>query len=277
MIKILQHMLISALFILVAVWLILSIILYVFQDGYVYIPTRELVATPADIQLAYEDISLKTDDGVTLHGWFVPRRDAKSTLIFFHGNAGNVSHRLDSIRLFHQSGLNVFIIDYRGYGRSEGVPSEEGTYLDALAAWHYLTGTRQIPSGNIVIAGRSLGGAVAAWLATRTRPAALILESTFSSVALMGKKYYPYLPVALLTRIHYSTIDRLPLVKVPVMIIHSVNDEIIPYEQGRQIFEIANHPKFFLTIRGNHNDGFLLSGNRYRNGIQTFVQQYSTP
>ena len=257
--------------------MILSIILYLFQEGYVYIPARELVATPAAIQLPYEDISLKTDDGLILHGWFVPYRDAKSTVVFFHGNAGNISHRLDTIRLFHKTGLNVFIIDYRGYGKSEGEPSEQGTYQDALAAWRYLTEERQIPSGKIIIAGRSLGGAVAAWLATRTRPAALILESTFASVALMGRKYYPYLPVALLTRIHYSTIDRIAGVKAPVMIIHSVNDEIIPYEQGRQLFEKANYPKTFLDIRGSHNDGFLVSVNRYLNGIQTFVQQYSAP
>lgn len=273
--KILRRLLSSLLFILVSVWLILSIMLYVFQSGYIYFPARELIATPANIQLPYEDILLKTDDGFVIHGWFVPYQDARNTIVFFHGNAGNISHRLDTIQMFHKTGANIFIIDYRGYGKSEGTPTEEGTYKDALAAWHYLTVERHIPSGQIIISGRSLGGAIAAWLATQTHPAALILESTFVSVVNMGKKYYPYLPVELLARIRYPTIDRIALVTSPVMIVHSINDEIIPYEQGRELFKKANSPKEFLGIRGGHNDGFLVSRNKYINGLESFIQKYT--
>ena len=132
------------------------------------LPGRELIASPDDIGLQYENVSLTSKDGETLHGWYIPAPDSSAVLLFFHGNAGNISHRLDSIRIFHDLGLDVLIIDYRGYGQSTGKASEQGTYLDALAAWNYLVTTRRVAAERIIVFGRSLGGAIGGWLGTRT-------------------------------------------------------------------------------------------------------------
>ncbi len=273
----LKQLMSSLVFILISVWLGLSVLLYVFQDRYVYYPYKDLVATPGRAGLDFEEVWFKTEDGVRLHGWYVPAGNANHTLLFFHGNAGNISHRLDSLRLFHDLKLNVFIFDYRGYGNSGGRPSEQGTYRDAHAAWRYLTGERGLPGDRIILFGRSLGGAVAAWLARRTEPAALILESVFTSVKAMGRRLYPYLPVGLLTRIRYPALDHVRDLRIPLLVIHSPEDEIIPFEFGRQLFEAGAGPKQFLAIRGGHNDGFLVSGTDYRHGLAAFIEQHVAP
>lgn len=262
----------SLAFIAAAVWLGLSLLLYVLQERYVYFPDRHITATPADAGLPFEAVTLTTADRVRLHGWFLPAGPEQPTLLFLHGNAGNISHRLDSLRLFHRLGLNVFIFDYRGYGRSGGRPSEQGTYRDALAVWHYLTEQRGIPAARIVLFGRSLGGAVAVWLAERTRPAALILESTFTSVRDLAARYYPWLPVSLLTRIRYPSLVRIGGLHLPVLIVHSRDDEIIPYEHALRLFEAAPAPKRLLTLHGGHNDAFLVSGAVYRDGLAGFLR-----
>lgn len=273
----LRSLMSSVLFILLGTWLGLSLLLYVFQDRFVYYPFKSLAATPDRMGLDYEEVYLETQDGARLHAWFIPAENAETTLLFFHGNAGNLSHRLDSIRIFHEMGLNVFIIDYRGYGESSGRPSEEGTYRDARAAWDYLTGNRAIPPHRIVLFGRSLGASVAAWLARQTAPAALILESAFTSVQAMGKKLYPYLPVNLLTRIRYPTLDYVRDTQLPLLVIHSREDEIIPFEFGRQLHAAAAGPRELLPIEGGHNDGFLVSGERYRQGIAGFLRRHVAP
>ena len=218
-------------------------------------PGRTLEATPATVDLAFEDVSLATADGEQLHGWYVPNDAAHATLLFCHGNAGNISHRLDSIRLFHELGLNVLIIDYRGYGLSSGTASEQGTYRDADAAWEYLVGQRHLTPGEIVIFGRSLGGAVAADLAGRTQPAAVFLESTFVSVPEMAAALYPWLPVRWLSRYRYDTGAKLASIPAPLLIAHSPDDEIIPYAQGRRLFDSLPGPKQLKVIPGaGHND-----------------------
>ncbi|MEX2525472.1 MAG: alpha/beta hydrolase [Gammaproteobacteria bacterium] len=267
----------SILFILLGTWLGLSLLLYVFQDRFVYYPFKSLAFTPDRIGLEYEEVYLETEDGEQLHAWFIPAENADTTLLFFHGNAGNISHRLDSIRIFHEMGMNVFIFDYRGYGKSSGRPSEEGTYRDARAAWEYLTGNRGIPPDRIVLFGRSLGAAVAAWLARQTAPAALILESAFTSVRAMGKKLYPYLPVGLLTRIRYPTLDYIRDTATPILVIHSREDEIIPFEFGQQLHAAADGRSELLSIKGGHNDGFLVSGDHYRRGIADFIHKHVAP
>jgi len=249
--------------------------MYAIQSSLVYLPDlagRDLLATPEDIGLGYRTTSLSTSDGETLHGWFVPAPEARATLLFFHGNAGNISHRLESIAVFHQLGLNVLILDYRGYGRSTGKPSEQGTYRDAQAAWEYLIGTEGLKPGDIVLFGRSLGGAVAVWLATQVQPAALVLESSFTSVPDLGAQLYPWLPVRLISRLHYDSRARLPQVQVPVLVIHSRDDEIIPIDHGRALFAAANRPKHFLELRGGHNDGFVLSREHYLAGLRGFLE-----
>jgi len=272
--NLIRRMLFSIVFILVSVWVLLSLLLYLFQPKFVYFPHSEIDYTPDMAGLAYEDIYFKTEDDIELNGWFIPVEGAKRTLLFFHGNGGNISHRLDSLKIFHELGLSVFIIDYRGYGQSQGTTSEQGTYRDAEAAWRYLTKTRGIADNEIIIFGRSMGGAVATWLASRYTPNLLILESTFTSVADMGKHYYPYLPTQLLARIKYASIDRIGDIQCPILFSHSQTDEIIPFELGVQLFEQAQEPKMFLQLEGGHNDGFIVTGRSYVEGIENFINMY---
>ncbi|MGF1615544.1 MAG: alpha/beta hydrolase [Gammaproteobacteria bacterium] len=248
------------------------LVIFAYQGQLLYLPSREWVATPHDIDLPYEDVTLATDDGYRLHGWYLPADDKELTVLFFHGNAGNVSHRLDTLRLFHGLGLDTFIIDYRGYGRSEGSPSEAGTYLDAQAAWKYLVDTRGIHPENIILFGRSLGAAVATWLAARRTPAALIVESGFTSVPDLAAKLYPFLPVRLLARYQYDSRQSITHIRSPVLVIHSVEDEIIPFTHGRALFEAAPEPKQLLPIQGSHNEGFLVSKARYLTGLASFLE-----
>lgn len=254
-------------------WLLIVALAYFFQERFVYLPQRTLDASPVDIGLPFESVYVTTADGVRLHGWYIPARAKRGVMLFFHGNAGNISHRLDSLRLFNQLGLATFIIDYRGYGLSEGSPSESGTYKDAGAAWRFLTEERGHPPDEIVLFGRSLGGAVAVWLATRHRPAAVIAESTFTSLRDLARVHYPYLPTGLLLRIGYPTLSRMPLIKCPVLIVHSKQDDIVPYALGERLFQAAKEPKNLLPISGGHNEGFLVSGKVYVGGLDAFLDE----
>ena len=210
---------------------LLVVIVYFMQGRMLYlaqIPGRSLTMTPADVGMTYQDVSIETTDGVTLHGWFIAGRSSQ-VLLFFHGNAGSISHRLDSIRHFQDLGLSVLIIDYRGYGESTGRTTEKGIYRDADAAWRYLIEGRGIVASNIVIFGRSLGGSVASQLASKNEPLALIVESSFTSVPDIAQKLYPWLPVRWLSRLSHATRDYVRDVHCPVLVVHSRDDEIIPF------------------------------------------------
>jgi fermentation-respiration switch protein FrsA (DUF1100 family) len=230
------------------------------------------VATPDAHGLDYESVKINTEDGETLSGWFVPAKDATATVLFFHGNAGNISTRMGYLVMFHGLGYNTLIIDYRGYGESSGIPSEQGTYRDAQAAWRFLTDQRSIPSTRIVLLGESLGGAVAAWLAVREKPALLVLVSAFTSVADMAAAIYPFLPAHLLTRFQYSTRDYLQAVTCPVFVAHSPQDEIVPIEQGRALYAVAPEPKQFLELQGGHNNGFVYMRKEWVRALGDFLQ-----
>ena len=249
-------------------------LLFVFQEKMIFFPGNRIGDTPATIGLDYEDVYLVTNDKIKIHGWYVHNPDAKATLLFFHGNAGNISHRIESISIFYEIGLSVFIIDYRGYGNSDGRPSEQGTYQDAMAAWNYLVDERQLHPDEVIVFGRSLGGAVAASLAAKIVPAAVILESTFTSIEELGKYYYPYLPVSWISRIHYPVDKHITSFNCPVLIIHSPQDELIPVRFGQRLFQNAPEPKMFLSISGDHNSGFLFSKDVYVTGITGFLQTY---
>lgn len=252
----------------------LVVFAWIFQSGLLYlrhVPGRQLNATPAAVGLEFEEVHLQASDGVAIHGWYVPASESRGVLLFFHGNAGNISHRLDSILLFHELRLDVLIIDYRGYGQSQGSPSEAGTGRDARAAWRYLADTRGVSPSRIVVFGRSLGAAVAAELARDHQPGAVVLESAFTSVPAVAQEAYWYLPARWLSRFEYSTVIYVREISAPLLVIHSEDDEIIPYHHGRAVFEAANEPKDLLTLRGGHNTGFLLSEMEYRNGIDRFL------
>lgn len=257
------------------IYALLCTYLFFMQEKILYYPNvggRELQSSPADIGLEYESVSLRTSDDVLIHGWFVKSEKNIGTVLFFHGNAGNISHRLDTLRIFNHLGLSTLIIDYRGYGQSEGDISEQGTYLDAEAAWTYLTELNNTDPLKIIIFGRSLGGAIAANLAAKKRSAGLILESVFTSVPDMAAKLYPVFPVRLLCRYQYDAKMSLDAVVSPVLIVHSPDDEIIPFENGKELFAQANEPKSFLQIRGGHNDGFISSGPLYYEGLEKFIK-----
>ena len=257
-----------------SIYLALMLYLYFNQAKMIHLPdfpSRQVSATPQHIGLEYERVELTTDDGVQLEGWFLPAQQPRATLLFFHGNAGNISHRLDSLQLFHELGLAIFIFDYRGYGNSEGKPTEAGIYRDAETAWRYLIETRGIPSHEILLFGRSFGGAVAAYLAERYEALGLVLESTFTSIPDLAAELYPWLPSRALARFHYDTRSRLSKIEMPVLVIHSPDDDIIPFSQGRELYEQAREPKSLLQINGSHNTGVLESRHAYRDGWDGFI------
>ncbi|SCX97582.1 alpha/beta hydrolase [Nitrosospira sp. Nsp13] len=251
----------------------LAALIFFAQSSLVYYPGsgRNIIETPSDRGLAYESVEIATSDGESLHGWFIPVPAATGTVLFFHGNAGNISHRMDYLLMFHRLGYNTLIFDYRGYGQSSGSPSESGTYLDAQAAWRYLTETKEIPSTHVVLFGESLGGAVAAWLAAREKPALLVLASVFTSIPDMAAKIYPFLPVRLLSRFEYSTIDYLQTVTCPVFVAHSPQDDIVPFTHGEALYQIAPEPKQFLRLQGGHNNGFIFMQEDWVEALRKFI------
>ncbi|AHE97390.1 alpha/beta hydrolase [Thioalkalivibrio paradoxus] len=249
--------------------------LYLTQERLIYFPVATLATTPERHGLAYEDVELAAEDGVRLHGWFVPAPEARATLLFFHGNGGNLSHRIDSLQIFHDLGLSAFILSYRGYGRSEGRPSETGTRLDANAAWRHLREERGVSASEIVVFGRSLGAAVGAELASRETPGAVILESPFTSAADLGAEVYPWLPVRLLLRHEYDVLGPAQAIRSPLLVVHSRDDEIVPFAHGRAISDVTGAD--LLELRGGHNDAFLRSRTRYVEGLRAFLDTAFAP
>ena len=265
-------MILSFLLWIVGFYLVIVSLVYIFQSKLLYFPDKNIVADPEFYGLEYEEVKFKTADDFILHGWYIPVDSAKYTLLFCHGNAGNISHWLESIKQFYNLGLNVFIFDYRGYGKSEGNVSEQGTFKDAEAAWKYLVTEKNTDSQNIIIFGRSLGAAIACHLATHQKAAALIMESAFISVPDLAAQIYPFLPVRWLSRFEYNNLENIQKIKCPVLFIHSKKDEIIPFSHGERLFAAANQPKQFLEINGSHNDGFLVSQGKYLAGIMGFLE-----
>ena len=256
-------------------YIALAVLLYVMQPSLIYYPVKEITVTPDQAGMKYEAVMFQTEDGLTLTGWYIPVENARGVLLFFHGNAGNISHRLESLRIFYQLGLSTFIFDYRGYGHSQGKPKEKGIYRDAEAAWRYLVQKRGISPREIVVFGRSLGGSVAAWLAQTQTPRALIIESVFTSARDLAADLYPYMPTRFITRVKYDTQGYLSRVTCPVLIVHSRHDEIIPFAHGQKLFQAAKEPKSFLEIRGGHNDGFFVSGSDYVQGLHGFLARFN--
>lgn len=242
---------------LCAVYLVFVLLVYFGQARLVYFPEKQLSNTPSAIGLAYTTVNIPVSDGETLHGWWMPVPDAKGAVLFFHGNAGNISHRINYLTMFKRLGYSTLLFDYRGYGQSSGTPSEFGMYQDAAAAWHFLTGTKEIASKRIVLFGESLGGAVASWLAAREKPGLLVLASTFTSIPELGAEIYPFLPVRWISRFEYNTLESLQSVSCPVLIAHSPEDDIIPFRHGQRLFQAAPQAKQFLPLEGGHNTGFI--------------------
>ncbi|HYG22715.1 MAG TPA: alpha/beta hydrolase [Verrucomicrobiae bacterium] len=245
-----------------------------FEHSQVYHPTRSLDPAEKESAQPIQDVFFKASDGVQLNAWFfpaalnAPRRDL--ALVLCHGNGGNISHRVDLCLLLRELGINVLSFDYRGYGLSEGRPSEEGTYKDAQAAHAWLV-QNGFPHQRIIAYGESLGGGVASELAAREPVAGLVLHSTFTSIPDIGSELFPWLPVRLLCRIRYNTLDRLPRIKVPVLVLHSRTDEMIGFAHGERNFAAANEPKQFAEIHGGHNDPLGADRDTFVRAIESFL------
>ena len=248
---------------------------HVVDRSFIYFPSREIEATPGDVGLDFEDVRFQASDGVVLHGWFVAG-GGDATLVWFHGNGGNIGHRVGNIReLVERLQISIFIFDYRGYGRSEGSTYEEGTYLDAESAITYVRSRGDVDPEKTIYFGRSLGCAVAAEMAIKYPPRALICESGFTSVRAMTKSVYPFLPgLQLLVTTKYDTLSKIAWVDVPVMVLHGDRDEIVPFSMSRELFDAAKGPKRFYTIEGaGHNDTYYVGGPAYFEALREFVNE----
>lgn len=245
------------------------------EEKFIFFPMAEIERTPREVGLAYEDIYFTSADGVRLNGWLAPYPGAHTTLLWLHGNAGNIGHRVDGMKQLHDRlEANVFIIDYRGYGRSEGAVSEAGTYQDAMAADRYLRGRKDLDPKRIVPFGQSLGAAVAADLAGRVESPAVILEAPFVSIREMARAVYPWLPVGPLLRTRYDVVEKIKQVKSPLLVVHGEQDDIVPFEQGKRVFAAASAPKEFYAIRGaRHNDTFEIGGTAYFAVLKDFIER----
>lgn len=243
-------------FVVLASFILLFLYVRYMERKSLYIPFRHIDETPKSLGLEYVDLSITTPDRIVINAWFIPKEEPKGTILFIHGNGGNLSHRLAKIAFFYELGFNVFIFDYRGYGKSTGAPSEKGLYMDAQACYDYVIKILKTSSDKIILYGESLGGAVAIDLAGRNRVKALILEGVFPSVADMARRLLPFLPSFLLGS-KFDSVSGIDKISVPKLFIHSRNDEIIPFDLGKKVFDRAAFPKEFFEIHGGHNDAFF--------------------
>ena len=260
---------------------LLSGLLYIFQRRLVYYPFRELTATPEQIGVSWEDVRITVTPGRAVHGWYVRAPDQlapaggdrtdRRVVLFCHGNAGNISHRLETLAFLLDLGADALLFDYRGYGLSDGEPSEENTYADAVACHQWLISVKQYAPDQIIVFGRSLGGAVAIDLASRMPCGGLIIESTFTAAVDVGRKFYPFLPVGWLLRDRYDCLSKIPRVTCPVLVTHSPNDEIVPYEMGVQLYEAARPPKRLVPLEGGHNERQYLTMPEYTDAMRRLM------
>lgn len=249
---------------------------YFGQGKLIFPATRNIYRTPADVPFNwdYEDVYVAVGDEKS-HAWFIPLENARATVLFSHGNAGNIADRLESVQIFRRLGMSVLLYDYGGYGKSSGRPSESRVYADVAAMWDYLVEERGLLPQEIIIFGRSLGGAAAAHLGAQVESAAVVLESTFSSIPDVVRDMMPLGGVlARGVRHHFPSIEKVKDIRSPLLIIHSVDDTLIPYAHGRRLYDTASAPKYFLDIRGDHNDGFILSLDIYLDGWERFIDAH---
>ena len=245
--------------ILVGAFVAFGLYLYFAQDKMVFFPAKELIVTPDQVDIPFEDVFVNVTPTERIHGWYFQAAQTTNgkrhpTVLFFHGNAGNISHRMETISYLLSFDVNIFIFDYRGYGQSDGSPNEEHIYADAQAAYDWLINQKGCQPDEMILFGRSLGGVVAVDLATHVTCRGLIVEASFTSAEDMGKKMFPFFPVTLLLRYKLDSINKIANISCPVLITHSPEDDIVPYEFGRQLFAAAKPPKKFVQLAGTHND-----------------------
>jgi len=250
---------------------LVCVLVYLFQRRLVYLPGPPPRTTPALLGFEYRELELATSDGERVHGWFLPRHDARGAVLVSHGNAGNIELRLELAHAYLELGWSVLLYDYRGYGKSTGTPSEAGTYLDAEAAYDHLARVEGFAPERIVLHGESLGVAVTFELALRRPVAAIVAESGFSSLADMAAELYPYLPARWLARIRYDNLAKVARLGVPLLVVHSPDDDIVPVAQARRLFAAAREPKRLLLTEGAHNDDGFLRRKEWRAAVGEFL------
>ncbi|NJK59620.1 MAG: alpha/beta hydrolase [Oscillatoriales cyanobacterium SM2_1_8] len=251
----------------------LLLVLFFNQDNMVFVPSRTVTETPQSVGLRFESWKIPTADGETLAAWFIPAPMAIATLVYCHGNGGNIGNRIPYLPIFHSLGLSVVLWDYRGYGQSTGRPSEAGFYQDAAAVMNYLQEQHQIlPGPKTVVYGEILWvGGVASYLAAQYPVKGLVLGATFTAAVDRAAELYPFLPVWWLARSRFDTRARLPQITAPVLVLHSVEDEIIPIHHGRALYAAANQPKTLVELTGDHNNGFLDNAIAYGEALAKFL------
>lgn len=261
---------------LLALYVLLGLLMYVLRDRFIYHPERRIpqeAERPDEVQ----DCHFTTEDGLQLHGWWRPAGDAEDApvVLWFHGNAGDISRRVDNLQMMPDS-LNVFLIDYRGFGRSEGHPSEEGLYEDARAAHRYLVEERDIAPERIVVFGRSLGAAVALQLGLERPVGAVIMESPFRSVAAMAQAMFPFLPAGFMVGDMYDNVSKVKDLDVPLLVIHGTEDDLVPFGHGRAVYEAAGASAELYPIDGaGHNDTYQVGGSAYFERLLNFCREHS--
>lgn len=241
-------------------------------ESQIFFPDKGLEALPGDYSLAFEDQWINTSDGQRIHAWWIPAPDAKTVMLFCHGNAGNISHRLDNLARLHKLGLSVLIFDYRGYGRSSGSISEKGMYLDVEAAYEAAARRAQDSGARLVVFGRSLGGVAACRVGGRPDMAGLILESTFPNLGAMAKLHFPLPGLEGKLSRRFCAESDIKNVTAPILFFHGDRDGIVPHELGRRLYRAASDPKEFVTLKGaGHNDTYLAAGQPYWQKIKDFI------
>ena len=245
------------------------------EEKFIFFPIAEISQTPRNYGLSFEDAYFKTEDGVTLNGWFVAYPGASTTLLWFHGNGGNIGHRSQHLKLLHDKlKIHIFIFDYRGYGKSAGKPSEEGTYKDGVAALEHLRSRKDVEAERIVLFGQSLGAAVATEIAVRQSGLALILEAPFTSIRDMARIAVPWLPIGSFLQTKYDSLAKIKQVRAPILVLHGDFDDVVPFDQGKRIFAAAPEPKEFYTIQGSrHNDTYIIGGEAYFKALKDFIDK----
>jgi hypothetical protein len=247
-------------------------------ESQIFFPDRIMVMGPHEMGLASEDVWITTGDNIKIHGWLVPADNSETLVLFFHGNAGNISHRLDNVKRLHEIGLGVLIVDYRGYGRSEGSISEKGLYQDALAAYEYAWKYSQERGLRLVIFGRSLGGVAAVYVASNRECSGVILESTFTNLGSMASRHFPIPGMGAMLSQRFDSLSRIARIKAPILFFHGDRDEIVPYDLGRQLYGAANTDKSFVTLEGaGHNDTYIVAGKEYFDKWTEFIESLPEP
>jgi fermentation-respiration switch protein FrsA (DUF1100 family) len=258
------------------VYLGLMVVAMFFEERLIFFPSRYPEGDWNPRGLTVEDAEFTADDGVRLHGWFCPVENPRAVVLVSHGNAGNITHRDEEIKLWQRHlGVSIFIYDYRGFGRSEGSPNEAGVYADVRAAYRWLTEQKQIAAEEIVLRGESIGSAVSLQLALEVPHRALIMESPFTSAVAMGQRSFPFLPVRWVMRNRFDSDRKISQYRGPLLITHGTRDSIVPFEMGEALFGLANDPKKFYPVRGaDHNDVPFTGGAAYFRAIDEFLENF---